>query len=310
MDLDMSSDQVENTETEKKYFLDDESLSKVVEALLIKVKASIPPVIEDNDFDSEEDWNLFLTNFLCNVDTDYDDNAVSVETLKKIFKDAKVSNLVAVEGTDIESAVDLPLDNALYILTDSKTQTNKLYGYVEDEWIEIKSSNNETPEFEVVDTTSNDSVNNIVAHVNKSNTSLEGSTNVQPDQLVTAQALLNTLIDLAYARVISIPYSESKGRKINEIYPKPNVNSVYLYQMKDKDSWALYTVTASVNNNNTSYTWVQMGVTNNITVNSGATGSETVSSDLKNYWSKDELVPITEDEIINIVNTVAEKVGF
>lgn len=287
-------------------------LDLLIEELLKKVKETAAVVVSEEDFASKSEWNDFLMSILeDNVDADYDNRAVTILTLTELLSFANYSRLEIVKGNAINAVVKNPLPNAIYLLRNPESDDkNTLWAYDDQgNWVSL-TKNIEVPDIHFVDTKTPEAVQNIVSHVNRGTGDYAASTNVKADDTVNVQALTNVLIGLAGAQIKTVPYSESKGRSISKVVTKPSLNTIYLYQQSsDENDWAVYTVAAVTVDSLEKTVWIKVsgGAEGS---GSGSTGSGNVAAELGNYWSKDELVPLTDDEIIDIVNEAAIKAGF
>lgn len=291
----------------QQFYVDDETLSLIVEALLIKIKENVNNVVNSSTVDDTV-WNTIL-NGLTNGIVDPEDlgnRPVSIELLAQLIAKGKLLSYELVTGKEISEVVTDPKANVIYLLKDPDAVEPNLVSM----WMNISADDQpnwislggvKLPEINYVDTESPDSVKNIVAHVRRAETDYTGSANVQPGEIVTAQALTNVLISLGYASKVVIPFEKGQGKTISEVVGKPDVTAFYVYQQSaDENDWACYTAAPIINGDTTKYVWLKI---------SGAEGT-TVEVDLSNYWSKDELKPITAEKVTEIVDAAAEKVGF
>ena len=286
-----------------KYYLDSPALSKIVEAILTKVKDYVKQPLMVKDL-TETDLEVLLLNIRDNLNSQNDADIVSVDLLAEILNSLELSSVQVVSGDSIEEAAVLPNSKNLYIFSATDDPDNYgFYVYKDDKWVTIiapKSKNDIT----LIDTTKADSVDNVVAHVNRKDSSYAGSANAQPEEAITVQALTNILIALSYSKTQQIPYVEAnKDKLISEVVTKPSANTIYVYQeSEDETDWSVWTVATTELDGQTKFNWVKI---------SGKEGSSSgVEVNLSNYWSKDELVAITDEEITAIVDAAADKVGF
>ncbi len=304
-------------ETVGKFYLDPDSLELIVEALLTKIKDNMISAAVTSGNTDETVWATLLQGLTKGVlgETDLASKAVSLELLAAIIAKGKFVSYEGVIGKTIEETVTTPVDGTIYLLKDPDTTGTNVtmwmhmaIGGVVD-WFSLGSV--DLPEIHYVDTDSPDSVKNIVSHINRGETDYSGSANVQPGEIVTAQVLTNVLVQLGYGKKKMIPFSEGQGKPISEVVGKPDVNTFYCYQQTaDNNDWAVYTAAAIVTTTpgegegvepvtTTSYVWLKI---------SGAEGGAAVEVDLSNYWTKDELKPLTAEVINTAVNNAFERV--
>lgn len=290
-------------ENVKNFYLDSKSLSKIIEAVFVKVKGSIKEPLMVKDLD-ETELELLLLNINDNYSTDKDNSAVSIDLLSEIISALKLSSVRMVSGNAIDEAVEMPNSRNLYIFSTPEDPTNYgLYMYQNDAWVCILAPKSKN-DLALIDTTKPDSVDNVVSHVNRKETNYSGSANAQPEDVISVQALTNILISLSYSKTVNIPYSADTAEKsISEVVTKPAVNTIYVYQESEVETdWSVWTVATTVVDGVTKYNWIQI---------SGSDSSSSATEvNLTNYWSKDELVPITDEEITSIVDTAATNAGF
>lgn len=290
-------------ENVKNYYLDSKALSKVIEAVFTKVKTSIKQPLMVKDLD-ETDLEILLLNIRDNLSNNKDNEIVSVDLLSEILAGLELSSVQVVSGDTIDEAVELPKSSNLYIFSTTDDPTNYgFYVYKDDQWVTIIAPKSKD-DLTLIDTTKTDSVDNVVAHINRKETSYVGSSNAQPEEAISVQALTNILIALSYSKTQSIPYvAANEGKLISEVVTKPAANTIYTYQESDDDSdWSVWTTATTVVDGVQKFNWIKI---------SGKDGSgSAVEVNLSNYWSKDELVPITDDEITAIVNEAATNAGF
>ena len=286
------------------FYLDEAGLSLIVEALLAKIKENVKPAIT-KDGTEEVVWNTLVSGLSKGIigETDNAKKAVSAELLAEIIAKAKFIRYEIVNGTDVATAVTAPESNVIYLLkTDPAKNSVSMWMNIEADgtsgWVSLGVA--ELPELKVI--TGNDSINNVVSHVNRNDTDYSSSTNVQAEDLVTAESLTKVLVGLGYSKKKVIPYSESQGKTISETVGEPDVNTIYAFQQTDDDNdWAVYTAAPTKGDSNTKYVWLKI---------SGAEGSAPVEIDLSNYWSKNELTALSADDITSIVQAASEKVGL
>lgn len=290
------------------YYLDEESLGLIVEALLNKIKQNVSATITSDN--TEHDlWETIANGLPEGIfgASDTANKAVSAELVSEIFKRGAYLSYTFVEGESIETTVTAPKAGRVYLLRADNTKSNvSMWMYAtsdtgESKWLSLGVA--ELPELKVIDTTNSDSVNNVVSHVTRKDSDYSSSTNVQAGDLVTAESLTKVLIGLGYAKKRVIPYSESQGKTISETVGEPDVNTIYAFQQTDdSNDWAVYTAApTSASAGSPQYVWLKI---------SGAEGGAPVEVDLSNYWSKSELTALSADDITSIVQQASEKVGI
>lgn len=289
-------------EKTQEFFIDEVSLGLIVEAILNKVKENIADVVTKNATDPAV-WETIVNGLSKGtVGAEAGDKAVSVALLAEVIAKAKHLDYQLVDGIDIEAAVTDPKENTIYLMRDPDAEDRthaSIHVHTAEGW--ISAGGVKMPALVMVDTETPDDVNNIILHVQCGETDYSGSTNVHPEEIITAQALTNVLVGLGLAAKKVIPYSENAGKSISEHVGTPAMNTFYAYQQsEDENDWAMYTAVPVTSGSTTKNIWLKI---------SGAEGT-TVEVDLSNYWSKDELKPITAEKVTEIVDAAAEKVGF
>lgn len=291
----------------QQFFADEQTLSLIVEAILAKIKSSSNALTSDAV--EESVWNNIVTGLTKGLvnEASVAGKGVSTELLAEVIVKGKFLSYSLVMSADpIETAVSVPELNTIYLLKNPDAEDSNVSMWMRaiindaEDWISLGGV--KMPELKYVDVENPDSVNNIVAHVKRGEIDYEGSKNVQPDEIVTAQALTNVLVGLGYANKIVVPFERSQGKTISEVIGRPMMNTFYVYQQSaDENDWACYTAAPIINGDVTKYVWLKI---------SGAEGSAPVEVDLSNYWSKDELKPITAEQVTTIIERASTNVGL
>lgn len=300
------------------FYLDEESLGLIVEALLVKIKENVNGSLTSNGLDSDV-WENLLSGLVKGIvdPKDVAIKGVSLELLAAVISKGGFLSYKPLVGKDITTLVTDPATNVIYLLKDPDDEENNvsvwMYTPTEDgdPWLHLAGI--KVPQITFVDTEGPDDINNIVAHVRRGETDFSGSDNVHSEEIVNAQVLTEVLVKLGYSSKIVINFDKGQGRPITEVVGKPAVNAFYVYQQSaDENDWAVYTAAPIINTvpaadedseptTTTKYVWLKI---------SGAQGSAPVEIDMSNYWSKDELKPLTADVITSAVEAASEKVGI
>lgn len=103
----------------QQFYVDDETLSLIVEALLIKIKENVNNVVNSSTVDDTV-WNTIL-NGLTNGIVDPEDlgnRPVSIELLAQLIAKGKLLSYELVTGKEISEVVTDPKANVIYLLKD------------------------------------------------------------------------------------------------------------------------------------------------------------------------------------------------
>lgn len=285
--------------TTPEFVLDENSLNKVIEAILTKMKerGSVLSRAEDASI-----WDKIVTGVINGtLGADVQDagaKGVPIELLAEmVLKGQFLKYKLVVSDKGIETVVTTPEEGVVYLLKPTTSNKAAVWMYMSDAssskyWLEIAGV--EIPELGMVDTENEDEVTNIITHVKNADKDYSESQNVQASDLVTAQALTNVLIGLGYWRKIIVKYEKHQGTPIAEYYPKPATDALYVYQVSEDDQdWALYVAVKQ----NGKYAWLKL-----------AGDEQPIEIDLSNYWSKDELKILTEQKAEEIFNNAVNSV--
>lgn len=282
--------------TTPEFVLDEVSITKVIEAILTKMKehGSVLSRAEDASV-----WDKIVSGVISGSVADGTDGtkAVPIELLAEIIlKGQFLKYKLVTSDQPINEVVLVPEVGTIYLLKKSTTNKATVWMYMQSidssyYWLEVAAV--ELPELNYVDTESEDAISNIVTHIKNQNKDYSDSMNVKAGDIVTAQALTNVLIGLGYVRKTVVAYSKHGGKPISEYVPKPAQDVLYLYQeTDDEEDWAAYIAVK----NNGKVIWLKLS------------NDKPIEIDLSGYWSKEELQIISAEKVDEIFNNAVNKV--